>query len=370
WEILRFHVREFDEPGRKIEQAQAMAKFLAAGTPRGEDYSEFLHKELEALAERKHANVLYHDDLSEVNDPVYFHEFAARAAAHGLQYLAEADFFEMQDRIYPPQVREVLRGLGERDIILKEQYLDFLKLRRFRQTLLCHQGVPLDRDLKPARAREFRVLSAARATSPQPNLAAGAVEEFAGPRGGAMKLDHPLSKAALLVLADVFPHSLTYPELLARARQRLDADAAARESLKDSDPERDEEILTEVLLATYLADVTRWQVYQPEWPMALGEKPRLSPVARLELENGESVVTTLNFGVVSVEEAFDRQVLLLADGSRSPDDIAGEMGAKVRAGEVRVPAVAGEGGAPVTPEVPEAVRRSLEKAARYGLFAA
>ena len=35
---------------------------------------------------------LFHDDLAPINDPVWFHEFAAHAGRHGLQYLAEAAF--------------------------------------------------------------------------------------------------------------------------------------------------------------------------------------------------------------------------------------------------------------------------------------
>ena len=55
----------------------------------------------------------------------------------GLQYLGEADFPDMQDMAETPEVRSTLRKLA-RDPIEKEQYMDFLKCRRFRQTLLCH----------------------------------------------------------------------------------------------------------------------------------------------------------------------------------------------------------------------------------------
>ena len=41
-----------------------------------------------------------------------------------------------------PQARSVLSQL---DPITREQYLDFVRCRRFRQTLLCRAGVALDR---------------------------------------------------------------------------------------------------------------------------------------------------------------------------------------------------------------------------------
>ena len=63
----------------------------------------------ERLLERTDASLL-HDELAEVNDAVYFHEFVAHAARHGLQYLAEADFFEMQIGAAPSRRRRAARA--------------------------------------------------------------------------------------------------------------------------------------------------------------------------------------------------------------------------------------------------------------------
>jgi hypothetical protein len=70
-----------------------------------------------------------------VNDPVYFHQFAAHAARHGLAFLAEAHFGAMQGADYPDSTRAALAQLSG-DVLAREQYLDFLSCRRFRQTLL------------------------------------------------------------------------------------------------------------------------------------------------------------------------------------------------------------------------------------------
>ena len=68
-------------------------------------------------------------------------DLAGAAGEHGLQFLAEADFTEIQDRHLPPEAHEKLRALAP-DRVLREQYLDFLRGRRFRQTLLCRAGPP------------------------------------------------------------------------------------------------------------------------------------------------------------------------------------------------------------------------------------
>ena len=133
-EILLRHTRGVEEPGARI----AAARRLLAQLP-GEEAASLLEQG---------DDILYHDDLAPVNDAVWFEEFAAHAARYGLQYLGEADPHEMFDPRAIP--RRSARGVLER-----EQYLDFLKLRRFRQTLLCHAGVKLTRQVDARRMDEF-----------------------------------------------------------------------------------------------------------------------------------------------------------------------------------------------------------------------
>ncbi len=104
--------------------------------------------------------------------------------------MSEADFFELQERMFGPEVTVALRAIAGNDMVVKEQYMDFLKCRRFRQTLLCHRNVPLDRELKVERLRGLYAASPARPSSREPNLAAGAVEEFLGPKGTKITIDH------------------------------------------------------------------------------------------------------------------------------------------------------------------------------------
>ena len=54
--------------------------------------------------------------------------------------MAEAEPSGMEPRAFPPEVAGVLQGLAGQDVLLKEQYLDFLRLRRFRQTLLARDS--------------------------------------------------------------------------------------------------------------------------------------------------------------------------------------------------------------------------------------
>src|SRR6185503_14559829 len=146
---------------------------------------------------------LYHDDMAASNAAFYFFDFIGKARQRRLQYLSEADFYEMQDHIDPENVTERLRRFAGGDVILREQYLDFIKGRTFRQTLLCREEVAVDRTVGPRQARRMHFASLARPVSEQPDLTSGTLEEFCGSRGAALKTDYPPAKVALFRLGRV-----------------------------------------------------------------------------------------------------------------------------------------------------------------------
>ena len=93
----------------------------------------------------------------------------------------------MQAETYPEPIIDALERFAGTDVVVKEQYLDFIKGRRFRQTLLCRDEVLLDRGLGPERITELYVASLARPVSANPDLREGAAELFRGPRGAALE---------------------------------------------------------------------------------------------------------------------------------------------------------------------------------------
>jgi SAM-dependent methyltransferase len=311
-EMMQFHVRGVKDPRQKITQAVAFLQFLAAGQTRPDWFSAFLESEMEDLQEPVFANLLFHDDLAEINDPLYFHQFVQHAGQHALQFLAEADYDEMQYSMYPPAVAEQLRQMARQNILLKEQYLDFLKCRRFRQTLLCHRDVALNREPGPEMAARFYINAPAKATSPTPNLAAEALEEFQGPRGAALRTDHPVSKAALLILGEIWPRTLGFWELLDAARQRLGVGPGPANRAEDPDALA----LAEILLGAFSAALAEFHVYQPPWVDRVSERPCASPLARRQAAHGEMLVADLRHTSVALADDFERDLLTGLDGSR------------------------------------------------------
>ena len=194
WDMLRFHVKDIPEPEKKIHQSMALLQFLAQGaTGKG---AELLKEEATRLAERTDPAVLFHDDLSEINDPLTITDFMKHAGAFGLQFLAEADYFETTADLMPQGVAKMLSALGEKNLVLKEQYLDFLKMRRFRQTLLCRTEQTRLAKPDPEVVPGFHVTCQAKPSPSPADLTAGVPVQFTSPQGAAATFDHPFVKSA------------------------------------------------------------------------------------------------------------------------------------------------------------------------------
>jgi SAM-dependent methyltransferase len=108
-EILLYHLRDVRAPKRRLREARSLLALI------GTDAARAMAAEPDDL--------LFHDDLAPVSDPVWFRDFAAHAAAHGLQYLGNAG--------PAPYFRD------------DEQFDDFIHMRAFRQSLLCRAGFEL-----------------------------------------------------------------------------------------------------------------------------------------------------------------------------------------------------------------------------------
>ena len=136
WGMLKFHTRHIEDLNARIASARELIELLVEPAPTQSPIDEALRAQLRAVALQSDGT-LCHDELSEPNNPCYFHEFAADAGRSGLAFLAESEMFSMVGAGLQPRVRD---ALGKMDRLTREQYLDFVHLRRFRESLLCHAG--------------------------------------------------------------------------------------------------------------------------------------------------------------------------------------------------------------------------------------
>lgn len=307
-DLMRYHAMQFAEPGDRVAQARSILDFLAQWVPSKNDaYGMLLQSELEGL---RHAPDYYilHEHLEDINEPLYFHEFMARARGHGLQYLAEAEFSTVLLSNFPKEAADTLWRIAP-DAIRQEQFMDFLRNRSFRQTLLVRDGLVVNRSVPAERVTDLWVGSPLRPLSPRPEMQSGAMEEFRAPSGGSLRTPNPVTKAAITVLAGCWPASALFPELLAQAQARLGHHIPEDESTLASD-----------LLQCYGSGLVELHSAPDPFVTRPGQRPLACPLARLQARRGNRQVTNLRHEMVPIDENLGR-LLTLLDGTRGRKDI-------------------------------------------------
>ena len=144
---------------------------------------------------RRNKVVTFHDDLSPEMKPLLFTDFIKRARSHGLQFLAEADYTTMVYEDLPADARSALEEIRD-DAVRREQYLDFFKLRRLRETLVCRADLTV---LPEASSGAFDVLYFGVPLEPKtaPDYTSESPIEFVGQRNMAVTVAQPFVKAAI-----------------------------------------------------------------------------------------------------------------------------------------------------------------------------
>src|SRR2546430_10355538 len=107
-------------PVERVQKAYEFAKRAAQALPAtGSPLGFLLNEYVEAFDARGPEGSIFrtayalHDELNEVNAPVYFSEFASHAARHGLRYLADAEFQDSLPGRFPSWVNEEIAALSE-----------------------------------------------------------------------------------------------------------------------------------------------------------------------------------------------------------------------------------------------------------------
>jgi methyltransferase-like protein len=328
-DMMRYHTAQFATPADRTRQARALLDFMADSVPQdGKPYALLLRQELEAL--RYQADYyLYHEQLEDVNEPVYFHQFVEMAGHHGLRYLGESRIATMLPGAFGPVVEKAMRLLGN-DQVRTEQYLDFLRNRMFRETLLVPAKVTPQWMITPDRVTRLHVSSGSRPTGEQTvDLKSDEAIQYRTPSGLQLATNRPILKAAMSALVEVWPGTLAFDELLRRSRERLGVAVASPEQGPD------EAQLASGLLDSYMgSDLVEFHGAAVTLARTPGEKPLAPLSTRLGAAEGRAVANRRH-EVVRLPD-FARHLLALLDGTRDRAALLEELIRLTEAGEVRV----------------------------------
>jgi methyltransferase-like protein/2-polyprenyl-3-methyl-5-hydroxy-6-metoxy-1,4-benzoquinol methylase len=307
-QMMCYHARQFDDPQSQVKQARALLDFLIkAGSAGDEAYRALLNRELEILRNRQDS-YLFHEHLEEVNEPLFFYEFIERAEKHGLRYLAETQFNEMVAANFGLDVDRTLRELNV-GLIPTEQYLDFLRNRTFRRTLLCHKDITLNRQIGPEQLSGLYVSSALQQTGGNRELSDHSEMSFQEGNGLTVTVSKPLLKATLTGLARINPEPVLYDSLPAFANHEIGS-IRVRDA---ANHHRDLQEIGGMLLEMLSKDLITLRDRALRYTISPGVRPRVSPLIKLQTET-QTQVTTLAHGMMQLSDLSRRLVPMLDGG--------------------------------------------------------
>lgn len=342
-DLMLFHTRAIGDPTTKVKEARNILDIALMAAPAGMPEREMLKRESDI--NRHLDSFMYHDILSEVNDPIYFLDFLNQAATHGLQFLGEAQV-NVAPAFIPENVRKQLDALPDRRV--REQYLDFFFCRRFRQTLLCRAGHQLASSMNAMAIEQLLICGSLQPSGNLEELNDTDVVQFAAPRGQTVKLQERIPKALFLTLNEAYPHALSMPQLLQGAWARLGiGEATVPEELKSK--------IRRTLLSAYLNGVIDFVSCQPAFTTEVTEKPTASLLARKQAMGGEVIVSMSLLNNVEMGP-IEKCILPLLDGTRDPDQLLRTLSAST------------EGSAEAITS--ESVARALQSLAKSGMLIA
>jgi methyltransferase-like protein len=296
-----------------------------ANVPSSEPVHAVLKHELGLLRRVDSPGYFFHEHLENVNLPIYFYQFMTRASAAGLQYLGETDFKSMLLASLPEPAREALKVLP---ILQQEQYMDFLRNRRFRSTLLCQKEVAIDRCIPSHRVKQFHFAPAGQAEvrgkvdpanpSPVPFVIGSMT----------FTVQHCLPKAAFLRLCRSPWRFVHFKELYAGALRDLGVSPQAAQGRS----ELSEEALADSLTMGLMGGALQIYVHPPRYTTRPGIRPEASPLARLQAAQ-ELTVTNQRHEQVRLDP-MQQAVLYRLDGKHGREALTHEVQQLVESGKI------------------------------------
>lgn len=295
WEILHAHVDALPTVRERLDAARALSAMLAEPGATQTDNDAFIRAEFAKIA-TKSDSALFHDDLGVPNQPFYFREFAAALAPHGLAFLAEAKLSLMTSVGLAPQVAQFVAGM---DPLTREQYLDYARLRRFRQTLVRRASASVLPTTLEARAADMHAAAAmalVRASAERPEVPGDTTEG---------NVDSRAKRALMYWLVAQAPRSVSMAE--ATAWHQKHAPTGARSAVT-------------LLVEACFAGMVDLYVQPPALAAQPSSRPRASAMVRWQVAR-QSGVTNLRHESLGIDDPLARRLLAVLDGTRSHDEL-------------------------------------------------
>ena len=321
--MMRFHVSRYqdEKPEVQIAEARRIVKFLSRAAS-DEVYSGLLNEQM-TLLDSVSDEYIYHEYLEENNQPIWFLEFDNRLRAAQLRYLADTDFGSMVAfSSFDQELESELDELAS-DLHNKEQYLDLMRNRSFRQSLVCHQELSPDYAISATRVFDLYVSSQVEIESDENEQIL-----FRGSSGMTVESTNELVSKSLSLLTDSWPEAIAFNDLLRSVlNQGIEfesVDAAATDLAKG--------LLT--IFTKSNGKLVQFSSRPRPVQAKSSKKPIAFPLARLQAKSSNYLTSALH--ETAFVTPFDRHLLPLMDGSRDDSELSDCLLELFKAGDLEI----------------------------------
>ena len=310
-DMLLYHL-DAEEPVARLQQAHAFLDTLEAGLGDIDAlHSQYLRHEIRHIRET-HPSYLYHEYLAETNQPFLYSEFVADAAAHGLKPCGDARLHTLFPATLGEAAMQAIESAGA--VQAQQQHYDFYVNRNFRQTLLCRQEQIIHAEPAPKILADMAIFS-----SLQPprklDLRKAKPAPFGDSHGQQHAVSHPLTKAALTILAHAHPAALPYAELETRAQALVSQQGDARYTTQI------EHLFGELFMLYSQQHIGATPVAEAAVVPDM-DTPQAHPDARAEASTGQ--LTGRRHQTLTLEKG-EQQLIALLDGSHDKPGLLAQL---------------------------------------------
>jgi methyltransferase-like protein/ubiquinone/menaquinone biosynthesis C-methylase UbiE len=306
-DMMVYHTSQFSDPAKKVQEAINMLLFVSNGLPENDNWRRTIEQEIKTLETSGNSWYLYHEHLDNENNPIYFHELMSRANAHELRYVGESSGLPLMFvNNLAPSIANKLAQIT--DMIRQQQYMDFVRNRRFRMTVLAHADQPVNYRVPPERIFDFHLTSIlAPDFDPKEQNWSSDIERTFGNK--AVITRDSLSALPLTLLYENGDHPISAKALIQETAKKLGINDLQKLRTLWGD------------LAVKLVFFGHLILHDgPYGDLAtVSEKPVVWALARVQAEQNRPV-TTLRHKTIKFDEAM-RLLIPLLDGSKRPSEL-------------------------------------------------
>jgi SAM-dependent methyltransferase len=303
-DMMCYHARHTKDTHARVRTVRTFLKLLKESVEdRDTLIGRIYHDEATSL-ESMPDSYLYHEHLDGINSPLYFHEFVERASRMGLQYVSESVFNDLYG-----SMSEDLRDKVERlaiDRISLEQHLDFLRVRAFRCTLLCHDHIALNPAPSPDVFLGFHVTGNSKPLCIEADLVTDSFQEFSTGEDTQVRVSDPWGKTTIAYLYEIWPEAVPFAQVRQAVETRL-RNAGVMQPGEDASGK-----LATALLQSYSCSLIKAHKYVPRFVLEVSEQPQANPLTRLQARRELGITNAWHCPVHP--DVLGREVLSHLDG--------------------------------------------------------